>query len=152
AMLRGDITCVPIRGNADTRLAKVRDGQLDAVMLAYAGLARIGQVDLVSEIFEPDDMVPAPNQGALAVKCRAEDGGLTELLAMIDPPASRAAVTAERSLLAALEAGCSAPVGAYAGFRQASPDRLQLHGMMIGVAAATRQPIGPGVTAGSGAM
>jgi hydroxymethylbilane synthase len=151
-MLRGDITCVPIRGNADTRLAKVRDGQLDAVVLAYAGLARIGRVDLVSEIFEPDDMVPAPGQGALAVECRAEDSGLTELLAMIDHPATRAAVTAERSLLAALEAGCSAPVGAYAEFRQASRDRLQLHGVVIGVPAATRQPVGPGVPAGSGAM
>ena len=152
ALLRGDITCVPIRGNANTRLAKVRDGQLDAVVLAYAGLARIGRVDLVSEIFEPDDMVPAPGQGALAVECRAEDGELTELLAMIDHPASRAAVTAERSLLAALEAGCSAPVGAYAEFRQASPDRLQLHGVVIGVPAATRQTVGPDATAGSGAM
>ena len=152
AMLRGDVTCVPIRGNANTRLAKVRDGQLGAVVLAYAGLARIGRIDLVSEIFEPDDMVPAPGQGALAVECRAEDGELTELLAMIDHPASRAAVTAERSLLAALEAGCSAPVGAYAEFRQASPDRLQLHGVVIGVPAATRQPVGPGVPAGSGAM
>jgi len=152
AMLRGDVTCVPIRGNANTRLAKVRDGQLDAVVLAYAGLARIGRIDLVSEIFEPDDMVPAPGQGALAVECRAEDGELTELLAMIDHPASRAAVTAERSLLAALEAGCSAPVGAYAEFRQASPDRLQLHGVVIGVPAATRQTVGPDATAGSGAM
>ena len=152
AMLRGDITCVPIRGNADTRLAKVRDGQLDAVVLAYAGLARIGRIDLVSEIFEPDDMVPAPGQGALAVECRAEDGELTELRAMIDHPASRAAVTAERSLLAALEAGCSAPVGAYAEFRQASPDRLQLHGVVIGVPAATRQTVGPDATAGSGPM
>jgi hydroxymethylbilane synthase len=152
ATLRGDITCVPIRGNADTRLAKVRDGQLDAVVLAYAGLARIGRVDLVSEIFEPDDMVPAPGQGALAVECRAEDTELTELLAMIDHPASRAAVTAERSLLAALEAGCSAPVGAYAEFRQASPDRLQLHGVVIGVPAAAQQTGAPDVTAGSGAM
>ena len=152
AMLRGDVTCVPIRGNANTRLAKVRDGQLDAVVLAYAGLARIGRIDLVSEIFEPDDMVPAPGQGALAVECRAEDAELTELLAMIDYPASRAAVTAERSLLAALEAGCSAPVGAYAEFRQASPDRLQLHGVVIGVPAATRQTVGPDATAGSGAM
>jgi len=152
AMLRGDITCVHIRGNANTRLAKVRDGQLGAVVLAYAGLARIGRIDLVSEIFEPDDMVPAPGQGALAVECRAEDGELTELLAMIDHPASRAAVTAERSLLAALEAGCSAPVGAYAEFRQASPDRLQLHGVVIGVPAATRQTVGPDATAGSGAM
>jgi len=152
AMLRGDVTCVPIRGNANTRLAKVRDGQLGAVVLAYAGLARIGRIDLVSEIFEPDDMVPAPGQGALAVECRAEDDELTELLAMIDHPASRAAVTAERSLLAALEAGCSAPVGAYAEFRQASPDRLQLHGVVIGVPAATRQTVGPDATAGSGAM
>jgi len=152
AMLRGDVTCVPIRGNANTRLAKVRDGQLDAVVLAYAGLARIGRIDLVSEIFEPDDMVPAPGQGALAVECRAEDGELTELLAMIDHPASRAAVTAERSLLAALEAGCSAPVGAYAEFRHASPGRLQLHGVVIGVPAATRQTVGPDATAGSGAM
>jgi hydroxymethylbilane synthase len=152
AMLRGDITCVPIRGNANTRLAKVRDGQLDAVVLAYAGLARIGRVDLVSEMFEPDDMVPAPGQGALAVECRAEDAELTELLAMIDHPASRAAVTAERSLLAALEAGCSAPVGAYAEFRQASPDRLALHGVVIGVPAATAQTVAPSVTAASGAM
>jgi hydroxymethylbilane synthase len=152
ALLRGDVTCVPIRGNANTRLAKVRDGQLDAVVLAYAGLARIGRIDLVSEVFEPDDMVPAPGQGALAVECRAEDAELTELLAMIDHPASRAAVTAERSLLAALEAGCSAPVGAYAEFRQASPDRLQLHGVVIGVPAAARQGVGQGATAGSGAM
>jgi hydroxymethylbilane synthase len=152
AMLRGDITCVPIRGNANTRLAKVRDGQLDAVVLAYAGLARISRVDLVSEIFEPDDMVPAPGQGALAVECRAEDAELTELLAMIDHPASRAAVTAERSLLAALEAGCSAPVGAYAEFRQARPDRLALRGVVIGVPAATARTVAPSVTAGSGAM
>lgn len=151
-LLRGDVTCVPIRGNANTRLAKVRDGQLDAVVLAYAGLARIGRIDLVSEVFEPDDMVPAPGQGALAVECRAEDAELTELLAMIDHPASRAAVTAERSLLAALEAGCSAPVGAYAEFRQASPDRLQLHGVVIGVPAAAQQTGAPDVTAGSGAM
>ena len=125
AVLRSDVTCVPIRGNANTRLAKVRDGELDAVVLAYAGLARIGHTDLVSEIFEPDDMVPAPGQGALAVECRTDDSELAELLATIDHPATRAAVTAERSLLAALEAGCSAPVGAYATVL-AGPDRLHL--------------------------
>src|SRR5271169_5267482 len=114
--LRGDLTCVPIRGNAGTRLAKVRDGELDAVVLAYAGLARIGHTDLASEIFEPDSMVPSPGQGALAVECRADDAELTGLLATIDHQQSRAAVTAERGLLAALEAGCSAPVGAYAAF------------------------------------
>ncbi len=76
-LLRSDVTCVPIRGNANTRLAKVRDGEFDAIVLAYAGLARIGHTDLVSEIFEPDTMVPAPGQGALAVECRTAD---TELV------------------------------------------------------------------------
>jgi hydroxymethylbilane synthase len=128
-VLRGDITCVPIRGNAGTRLAKVRDGELDAVVLAYAGLARIGHTDLASEIFEPDSMVPSPGQGALAVECRAEDAELTGLLATIDHQQSRAAVTAERGLLAALEAGCSAPVGAYAAF---SGTRLRLDAVVLG--------------------
>ena len=90
AVLRSEVTCVPIRGNANTRLGKVRDGELDAVVLAYAGLARIGQTDLVSEIFEPDDMVPAPGQGALAVECRADDAELIGLLAAIDHAATRA--------------------------------------------------------------
>ena len=129
AVLRGDITCVPIRGNAGTRLAKVRDGELDAVVLAYAGLARIGHTDLVSEIFEPDSMVPAPGQGALAVECRADDAELTGLLATIDHQQSRAAVTAERGLLAALEAGCSAPVGAYAAL---SGTQLRLDAVVLG--------------------
>jgi hydroxymethylbilane synthase len=130
--LRADIACVPIRGNADTRLAKVRDGELDAVVLAYSGLARIGHTDLVSEIFEPDDILPAAGQGALAVECRAEDTELAALLATIDHAATRAAVTAERSLLAALEAGCSAPVGAYAAPGQARPDMLHLQGIVLG--------------------
>jgi hydroxymethylbilane synthase len=143
-VLRSDVRCVPIRGNANTRLAKVRDGELDAVVLAYAGLARIGQTDLVSEIFEPDDMVPAPGQGALAVECRADDAGLAGLLATIDHAATRSAVTAERSLLAALEAGCSAPVGGYAtiqpGHAQASAGRLRLHAVVLGARSATPQP------------
>ena len=130
-LMRSDVTCVPIRGNAGTRLAKVRDGEFDAVVLAVAGLARIGQTDLISEIFEPDAMLPSPGQGALAVECRADDTGLAELLAAVDHPATRVAVTAERSLLAALEAGCSAPVGAYA-FSPAGADRLHLDGIVLG--------------------
>jgi hydroxymethylbilane synthase len=139
AVLRSDVTCVPIRGNANTRLAKVRDGEVDAVVLAYAGLARIGHTDLVSEIFEPDDMVPAPGQGALAVECRTDDAELVGLLATIDHPATRAAVTAERSLLTALEAGCSAPVGAYAT-GLAGTGRLRLHAVVLGTRPATPQP------------
>jgi hydroxymethylbilane synthase len=137
-MLRSDVTCVPIRGNANTRLAKVRDGSFDAVVLAYAGLARIGQTDLVSEIFEPDAMVPAPGQGALAVECPTGNTELVQLLAMVDHAPTRAAVTAERSLLAALEAGCSAPVGAFA--TQASTNLLHLDGVVLGLPAATFQP------------
>jgi len=113
-LLRKDIRCVPIRGNADTRLAKVGTGELDAVVLAAAGLARIGRLDAASQVFEPDDMLPAPGQGALAVECRASDPHLAELLSAVDDPLSRAAVTAERAVLASLEAGCSAPIGAYA--------------------------------------
>ena len=139
AVLRSEVSCVPIRGNANTRLRKVRDGELDAVVLAYAGLARIGQTDLVSEIFEPDEMVPAPGQGALAVECRADDAELLGLLAAIDHGPTRAAVTAERSLLAALEAGCSAPVGGYAT-GQPGTARLRLHGVVLGTQSATPQP------------
>jgi hydroxymethylbilane synthase len=137
AVMRSDIICVPIRGNANTRLAQVRDGELDAVVLAYAGLARIRHTDLVTEIFEPDDMVPAPGQGALAVECRSDDVDLAGLLAAIDHQATRAAVTAERSLLAALEAGCSAPVGAYAVGR--ADTRLLLQAVVLGISAADPQ-------------
>jgi hydroxymethylbilane synthase len=150
AMLRSDVTCVPIRGNANTRLAKVRMSELDAVVLAYAGLARIGQTDLVSEIFEPDDMVPAPGQGALAIECRSDDTALTELLATVDHAPTRAAVTAERSLLAALEAGCSAPVGAYA--IRTNLDLLHLEGVVLGVPAASFLPAVLDSAAGGGRM
>jgi hydroxymethylbilane synthase len=112
--MRGDLRCVPIRGNAGTRLAKVEAGELDAVVLACAGLARIGYASAITQLFEPEEMLPAPGQGALAVECRAGEPGLAALLGAVTDPASMAAVTAERSLLEALEAGCSAPVAAYA--------------------------------------
>ena len=112
--LRADLRCVPIRGNAGTRLGKVSEGELDAVVLAYAGLARIGHIGAITQVFEPDEMLPAPGQGALAVECREDDAELAALLQAVTDEASMAAVTAERSLLEALEAGCSAPIGAYA--------------------------------------
>jgi hydroxymethylbilane synthase len=105
---------VPIRGNAGTRLRQVTDGELDGVVLAAAGLARIGQQHAITQVFELDEMLPAPGQGALAVECRADDAGLATLLAAVNDPASMAAAVAERSLLEALAAGCSAPVGGYA--------------------------------------
>lgn len=112
--LRPDLRCVPIRGNADTRMAKIAAGEVDAVVLAYAGLARIAHLDAVTQVFEPEEMLPAPGQGALAVECRADALELAELLATINDQQSMAAATAERSLLEGLAAGCSAPVAAYA--------------------------------------
>jgi hydroxymethylbilane synthase len=104
----------PLRGNLDTRLNRVSNGDLDGVVVARAGLARIGRLGDVTETLEPVQMLPAPAQGALAVECRAGDTGLVALLAEMDDADTRVAVTAERVLLAELEAGCSAPVGAIA--------------------------------------
>lgn len=120
AQLRGlglGLEIVPIRGNIETRMQKVSRGDVDAVILARAGLSRTDRLEAVTETLDPLQMLPAPGQGALAVECRdAPVGADAELAAMLrevlDDPASRTAVSAERSLLATLEAGCSAPVGA----------------------------------------
>ncbi|GAA2115132.1 hydroxymethylbilane synthase [Actinomadura alba] len=127
--LRGDLDVVAIRGNADTRLRKVEDGELDAVVLAYAGLGRIGRIASVAEVLDPDRMLPAPGQGALAIECRADRPDLVALLGTLDDRETRAAVTAERAVLAALEAGCSAPVGAYAA---ETDEKLYLTAAVIG--------------------
>lgn len=129
---RNDLTIVDIRGNVDTRLARVpglpgnpdvetvpgKVADLDAVVLAAAGLGRIGRLDTVTEFLDTDVMLPAPGQGALALECRSADTGMTgvlgQSLAAVDDRDTRLAVTAERALLARLEAGCSAPVGALA--------------------------------------
>ncbi|MEV5260170.1 hydroxymethylbilane synthase [Streptomyces anulatus] len=108
------IETVPIRGNVDTRIGFVRDGELDAVVLAAAGLSRLGRSGEVTEFLPVDTVLPAPGQGALAIECAASSADLAAALAELDDPYTRAAVTAERALLAALEAGCSAPVGALA--------------------------------------
>lgn len=124
----------PIRGNIDTRLARVLgpEADLDAVVLARAGLARIGRTDTITETLDPMLMLPAPAQGALAVECRVDDQDLVELLALLDHAPSRAAVTAERALLATLEAGCSAPVAAYAELAEGDDgDEIYLRGAVI---------------------
>jgi len=105
---------VPIRGNVDTRMGRVAEGDLDAVVLARAGLARLGRLDAISETLDPLQVLPAPAQGALAVECRTSDARTRELLGRLEDTTARACVAAERSTLAALEAGCSAPVAAYA--------------------------------------
>jgi hydroxymethylbilane synthase len=109
---------VDLRGNVDTRMTRVRGhgsgADLDAVVLARAGLARLGRLAEITEVLDPLQMLPAPGQGALAVECRAGDPVASDIRAALDDADSRAAVTAERALLAAVEAGCSAPVGALA--------------------------------------
>jgi hydroxymethylbilane synthase len=105
---------VAIRGNVDTRLGKVAAGDVDAVVLAYAGLRRLGRANEATEVLDPIQMLPAPAQGALAIECRTSDDEARALVAALDHEDTRSAVAAERALLAALEAGCSAPVGALA--------------------------------------
>jgi len=121
---RPDLDVVAIRGNVDTRLRWVTDGKADAVVLARAGLARLDRLDAVTEVLAPEQMLPAPGQGALAVECRDDDVVALEALARLDDSLTRAAVTAERSLLATLEAGCSAPVGALATVSEAGGEQL----------------------------
>jgi hydroxymethylbilane synthase len=130
---------VPIRGNVDTRIRKVHDGELDAVVLARAGLARLGRLDVITEVLDPIQVLPAPAQGALAVECRVDDVDTEHLLqSIVDDEATRAAVAAERALLAALEAGCQAPVGALADVVEDldSNDRVVHRLSLRGVAAA----------------
>lgn len=132
------LTVTPIRGNVDSRLRKVAEGELDAVVLARAGIARLGRADEITETLDPMLMLPAPAQGALAVECRADAviGGGTDLVKLLgealDHAPTRFAVTAERALLAALEAGCSAPVAALADLAEADDgEELYLRGAVI---------------------
>ena len=105
---------VDVRGNVDTRIGKVRSGELDAVVLARAGLARLGRVEEATEVLDPLQVLPAPGQGALAIECRTGDPLVDEVRGALDDARTRACVTAERAVLAVLEAGCAAPVGALA--------------------------------------
>jgi hydroxymethylbilane synthase len=103
-----------IRGNVDSRIAMVTQGKLDAVVLARAGLARLGRLSEITETLDPIQVLPAPGQGALAIECRTDDAEVLQALAPLEDAATRSAVLAERQLLATLEAGCTAPVGALA--------------------------------------
>ncbi|AZQ72296.1 hydroxymethylbilane synthase [Streptomyces luteoverticillatus] len=126
------IETVPIRGNIDTRVGFVTNGDLDAVVLAAAGLNRIGRIGEATQFLSPDTVLPAPGQGALAIECAVTNAPLAATLAELDDPHTRLAVTAERSLLAALEAGCSAPVGALADFRgdEGAVTEMRLRGVV----------------------
>jgi hydroxymethylbilane synthase len=113
AALRPDLRVVPLRGNVDTRLRKLEAGEIDAIVLAAAGLARLG-VDVAAEPLDADEFLPAPGQGALAIETRADDAPVRELVAVLHDPASAAACDAERSFLRELGASCQVPVAAFA--------------------------------------
>ncbi|HET7475516.1 MAG TPA: hydroxymethylbilane synthase [Dermatophilaceae bacterium] len=136
-----------VRGNVDTRIGYVAAGRLDGVVLARAGLARLGRLAEVSQVLDPLQMLPAPGQGALAVECRADDTAAAEAVAPLDDADTRACVTAERSLLQALEAGCTAPIGALAEVVEGE-DGLELSlrgfaGTVDGTLALRRSVLGP---------
>jgi hydroxymethylbilane synthase len=112
--LRGDIKCVPMRGNVETRVRKINQGEVSAIVVACAGLNRLGLADKISFCFDPKKFTPAPAQGALAVQVRSDDKELAELVSQIDDKNSRIAVETERLVLQAMHGGCSIPLGVYA--------------------------------------
>jgi hydroxymethylbilane synthase len=112
--LRADLDIRELRGNVDTRLRKVGDGEYDAIVLAKAGLDRLGLSQRISQTFSPEEFMPAVGQGAIAVETRLNDNETGDLLTKLDDPETRAAIITERALLAALQGGCQVPIGAWA--------------------------------------
>ncbi|HUX37623.1 MAG TPA: hydroxymethylbilane synthase [Rectinemataceae bacterium] len=113
-MLRPDLVLLPLRGNVDTRIGKAMAGDYEAIVLAAAGVTRLGRSDDISSFLEYSHMLPAPGQGALGIQCREGDASTLSLLAALDHPPTRAAVLAERAFLLGLGGGCSAPVATLA--------------------------------------
>ncbi|MEY6449207.1 hydroxymethylbilane synthase [Corynebacterium pseudotuberculosis] len=126
--LRPDVECVPLRGNIDTRMGKVFPGELDAVVLAYAGLSRVGRGDEATEVFNPESFLPAPAQGALAIECRVDDAAAVAAINAIRNAEDETCALAERVVLNRLEAGCTAPVAAHSVIIE---QELQVTGAVI---------------------
>lgn len=143
--MRPDLEYRPIRGNVDTRIRKVDDGDYAATVLALAGLRRLGLESRATQVFSVEEMLPAPAQGALAIECRAGDAETLHHLATIDDPALRQVVAAERSFLAAVDVGCQFPAGAYA---QPVGATLRLQGLLANEGKVVRsEASGPSDTA-----
>lgn len=123
--IRPDLDIRPLRGNIDSRMGRVTDGELDAVVLAFAGLTRVGLGAKATQVFDPNEFMPAPAQGALAVECRADDGYAREAVDKLVSADDTLCATAERTVLAVLEAGCTAPVASTATI---DGDRIILRG------------------------
>ncbi len=143
--IRPDIEIRAIRGNVDTRVRKVDDGEFDAAVLAYAGLRRLGLDERISHVFGFEEILPAPAQGALAVECRSDDAATRAFLAAIDDAELRVIVTAERMFLATIDAGCSFPAAAYA---ERFGSTLKLHALLASDGRVVRSKMaGPAETA-----
>jgi hydroxymethylbilane synthase len=125
---RPDLQVLAVRGNVDTRLHKLDGGQFDALVLAKAGLLRLGLAARIAEVLPPEIMLPAVGQGALGIECRADDPATLAALTALDDPTTHAAVVAERALLAQLRGGCLAPIGALA---VPSNDQLELSAVVL---------------------
>ncbi len=126
--LRPDLAVAPYRGNVDTRLRKLEQGDVDATLLAYAGLKRLGLAERVTALMEPDAMLPAVGQGAVAIETRARDERLAALLAPLHDDATATCIAAERAFLARLDGSCRTPI---AGLAELSGERLRLRGMIL---------------------
>ena len=124
---RPDLEVTLLRGNVQTRLGKLADGVVDATLLAYAGLRRLGLADKASAVLEPEEMLPAVGQGAIGITCRADDARVQGWLATINHVETQIRVTAERALLAALDGSCRTPTG---GLAEIDGDRLRLRGLV----------------------
>ncbi len=127
ALLRSDLEIVPLRGNVDTRLRKSADGSVDAVVLACAGLIRLGWADRITERLEPSECLPAPGQGALAIECRDDDAFVAGLLRPLNHAESWIAVAAERGVMRATGGNCHVPLAAYA---ERAQDCLWVRGLL----------------------
>jgi len=127
--LRPDLAVVPVRGNVDTRLAKLAAGEVDALLLAWCGLERLGRGDAAAEIMAPETMLPAVGQGALAIECRSGDSAVAPLLAPLHDAGSAACVAAERAMLAALDGSCRTPIAGLAEL--AGGGRLRLTALLL---------------------
>lgn len=128
--IRDDLKCVPLRGNVETRVRKVTTSQVDAVVVACAGLNRLGLADKISAVLQPKEFLTAPGQGALAIQVRAKDTELAELVSKLDDESTRIETQAERLVLAAMHGGCSIPLGVYA---RITGDHLTIDAMIADI-------------------
>lgn len=131
-LIRPDLNCQPLRGNVETRIRKVQAGQLDAIVIACAGLNRLGLSEHISLVLPPEEFIPAAGQGALAIQTRQSDAELCQLIARLEDPNARITTQTERQILAGLHGGCSIPLGVYCRIEK---DTIHIHAILCNLAA-----------------